>query len=270
MKKFIIIAAIVVVVGLLVGITSFRVMEPSTKGVVVTLGKVRGEIGEGVHMVTPFVTRVYKYDLRTQQYNSTLQAYSKDTQTISYDISVMYVLDGAKISDIYRTIGSQIEERVAPLVAEGSKTVFSAYTADSIVSDRTSISRAMLERIKEMLTPYNIIVTEIAISNIDFSDEYEAAIERKQIASQDVLTEKHMLEKVEIQGEQAIAKAKADAEVQRVKESTLTEKILQQQAIDKWDGKMPTYYSGGELPFIAVQPQTAAPQTAAPQATTTP
>lgn len=258
MRKKVLIPVIAVIVILLAYLgLSIKIIQPATVGVVVTMGRFDKQIESGVHFVPALISNVYHYDLRIQAYgeDTPLAAYSKDTQTVDYELSVQYRLDPARISDVYMSMGSDYKSRIAPLIAESSKSVFSMYTADQIVSNRNKLSEEMLESTRQILEPYHIIVTEVALAEIDFSDEYEAAIERKQIASQDVLTERHLLEKIQIQGDQSIAKAKADAEVQRLKEETLTDKILQQQAIDKWDGKLPQYFSGNELPFIAISPK---------------
>jgi hypothetical protein len=41
--------------------------------------------------------------------------------------------------------------------------------------------------------------------------------------------------------------AKTDAEAQRVQSETLSDNYLKKQAIDKWDGKLPTYMGGGTV-----------------------
>ena len=57
--------------------------------------------------------------------------------------------------------------------------------------------------------------------------------------------------------EQGALKAKYDpervtleAEAHLKKQKSLNAMVLQEKAIDKWDGKLPQYYSGKELPFI--------------------
>lgn len=46
---------------------------------------------------------------------------------------------------------------------------------------------------------------------------------------------------------------KLEAEAQKVKQASLSDMVLQEMAINKWDGKMPQYFSGGQLPFITVK-----------------
>ena len=74
---------------------------------------------------------------------------------------------------------------------------------------------------------------------IFFSDEFNKAIEDKKIAEQGALKAKYDLERVTL-----------EAKAQLEKQKSLNQMVLQEKAIDKWDGKLPQYYSGGELPFI--------------------
>ena len=46
---------------------------------------------------------------------------------------------------------------------------------------------------------------------------------------------------------------KLEAEAQKVKQASLSEMVLQEMAINKWDGKLPQYFSGDQLPFITLK-----------------
>jgi regulator of protease activity HflC (stomatin/prohibitin superfamily) len=87
-----------------------------------------------------------------------------------------------------------------------------------------------------------ITVKSLLITNHDFSDEFNKAIEDKKVAEQGALTAKFTLERM-----------KLEAEAQKVKQASLSDMVLQEMAINKWDGKMPQYFSGGQLPFITVK-----------------
>lgn len=86
----------------------------------------------------------------------------------------------------------------------------------------------------------NIIVEDISIVNLGFSREFTAAIEEKQLAEQRALKATNDLERIKIEAEQQITKAKADAESQRLQQQTLSELIIQKEFIQKWDGKLPS------------------------------
>lgn len=94
-------------------------------------------------------------------------------------------------------------------------------------------------RFTEKVKDSGIIVKYLSLTNHDFSDEYNKAIEVKKVAEQGALKAKYDLERVTL-----------EAEAQLKKQKSLNAMVLQEKAIDKWDGKLPQYYSGKELPFI--------------------
>jgi regulator of protease activity HflC (stomatin/prohibitin superfamily) len=97
---------------------------------------------------------------------------------------------------------------------------------------------------------YYINVISVSLTNIDFSDQFETAVEDKMIAEQQQL-------KAEYENQTKVAKAKADAEAKlvaaeaeaeanRLLERSLTDKILQEMYLDKWDGKLPQVVTDGD------------------------
>ena len=128
---------------------------------------------------------------------------------------------------------------IKPLLLESINSVVANYPIESFVEKRAEIS----ERIKETFIAKaghdGILVKSLMITEHDFSDEFNKAIEDKKIAEQGALKAKYDLERVTL-----------EAKAQMEKQKSLNQMVLQEKAIDKWDGKLPQYYSGGELPFI--------------------
>lgn len=94
---------------------------------------------------------------------------------------------------------------------------------------------------------YGITVAACSIIEHDFSDEFDQAIERKLIASQ------NDLEKVKYEAEAEITKAKGIAEANRIMQESLTPLLIQRMYIEKWDGKMPQVSGSGVTPMIQVK-----------------
>ena len=97
-------------------------------------------------------------------------------------------------------------------------------------------------RFKKRLFISISFLKSLLITNHDFSEDFNKAIEDKKIAEQGALTAKFTLERM-----------KLEAEAQKVKQASLSPMVLQEMAINKWDGKMPQYFSGGQLPFITIK-----------------
>lgn len=109
------------------------------------------------------------------------------------------------------------------------------------------------ELLKEVMADfenYGITVAACSIIEHDFSDEFDQAIERKLIASQNALTAQNDLEKVKYEAEAEITKAKGIAEANRIMQESLTPLLIQRMYIEKWDGKMPQVSGSGVTPMI--------------------
>src|SRR5512139_1468008 len=117
-----------------------------------------------------------------------------------------------------------------------------------------------MKKLGENLSRYHIIVDDIYFANIRFSPGYEGAIEAKQVAQQQVETQKQVLAQREIEAQQKVATAKGEAESilvvaqgQAKANDALSRSIspilVQYKSIEKWNGVLPQV-SGGALPFI--------------------
>ena len=143
----------------------------------------------------------------------------------------------------------------------------------NIIADRASMSPLVEEAIKKAIDEkFYVDIQTVAMTNIDFSDAFEKAVEDKMIAEQQQL-------KANYENETKIAKAKADAEAKLVQaeaeakandllEKSLTDKILRQLYIEKWDGKLPSTVAGEAATMLIPAAQSADSNT--PSQNTTP
>jgi regulator of protease activity HflC (stomatin/prohibitin superfamily) len=120
---------------------------------------------------------------------------------------------------------------------------------DTILGARDEIRSKAKEALAVNLAQYHIIVDDIYIANISFSDAFQQAIEQKQVAQQQVQTEQQVLAQKQIQAQQAVvaAQGQADAQVALAKgqaqsndlvNSSLSDKVLQYQLINKLSDKI--------------------------------
>jgi prohibitin 1 len=100
-----------------------------------------------------------------------------------------------------------------------------------------------------------LAVDDVSLVDFLFSPEFNKAIEAKQVAEQQAKQAEFVALKATKDAEAEVNRAKGQAAAQRLQRSTLTPDLLQKQAIEKWDGKFPTYMGGNSpLPFINVNP----------------
>lgn len=249
MKK--IIALVAIVVALLTGISSCKVVPGGHTGVVITTGSVNDNVlPEGLHFVTPFITKVKKIDNRVVRTDVDVSSASKDLQTVTGTMSVNYRVNPKSSAQLYKNVGKKYEEVIVrPAIQETTKAVVAKFTAEELITNRQSVSEQMKVALKEKVSPYGLDVEVFNVINFDFSEEFNAAIEAKQTAQQNALKAEQDLARIKIEAEQKIEKAKAEAETYRLQNQEITDKTLILKYLEKWDGKLPTVTSDSQNIF---------------------
>ena len=252
-------------------IIPFSVHEVQTGelAVVRTLGKITGIAEPGTNFDLWFVTQYEKYDTKVQNVDITTAAYSSDAQTMDIAMTLQYQVMADKVMDIATQYGSLevLQSRIQSIAIEKTKSVLSSYKAMDIIATRSAISPAVEEAIKNAIgNDYFVKVNTVVLSNIDFSNAFEQAVEDKMIAEQAKLKADYENEKKVAQAEaeaQAQLKkaeaeieiAKAEAEAKKIKAegeatankiltNSITDKLLDKIMAERWDGKLPTTYVG--------------------------
>lgn len=245
MKK--IIALIVCIFIIFALILSVRVVPNSHTGVVKKMGAVQEySYAEGTHLVTPFITEVVNVDNHILRTDVEGDSASKDLQTVHTNISINYDIPGSASVGIYKLVGADVENTLLrPAVQEGVKSVVSKYTAEELITKRAAVSTDIHDTISETMSVYGVNIDKVNIINLDFSAEFNAAIEAKQTAQQQALKAEQDLARVKIEAEQEIAKAKAEAESYKLKNAEITDANIRMAWIEKWNGQLPQTMTGG-------------------------
>lgn len=251
---------------------SFSTVPVGSTGVVVTLGQTQSmTLGEGFHVKAPYITHIVSMDNRIQKQEVSAAATSKDLQAVSTTIDVNFHLSPGNSNSMYQTIGQNYSEiLLAPAIQESVKNVMAQYSAEQLITQRSAVSVSIREELENRMTEYGVIIDEFNITNFQFSAEFDAAIEAKQVAEQNKLKAQTEKEQKIIEAEAAarerevaaqaeanatLAKANAEAEAIRVKaeaeaeanqklNQSLTSGILDYQAIQRWNGEYPTVMGG--------------------------
>jgi regulator of protease activity HflC (stomatin/prohibitin superfamily) len=244
-KRKLIIGLVILIFIIWTLITAIRIVGTGQVGVVTMYGKVTGrELNEGLSLVLPWgIERVAIYDIKIQKEAVVSTAASKDLQDVSSEIVLNYNLERGSVSDVHQTIGVlYVDKIVTPAINEIFKAASAEYTASELITQRSELKTKAQQKLAERLGNYGIKVSELSIVDFKFSDNFSKAIEEKQVAQQNAERAKFNLEA-----------ALTDAEAQRAQSETLTPQYLQKQAIEKWDGKLPTYMGGGAVFNIPLQ-----------------
>lgn len=265
------IIAFALLVSLFIVPFSFHTVSSGEIAIVKHLGKISDVKTAGTYYNTWFTNSYDKYDTKVQNLDTVTMAYSSDAQTMDIRMTIQYQIISDKVVDIATQYGSlkALQSRIESVAIEKAKSVLSAHKAMDIIANRAAISPAVETAIKDVVgEEYFVSITTVVLTNIDFSDAFELAVEEKMVAEQAKLkadyendtkiakAEADAAAKLkEAQTEIEIAKAKAEAHkivaegeaaANRIIDSSITDKIIEKTYADSWDGKLPVVVGSGE------------------------
>ncbi len=246
--------ALLALAALIALVMSVTTIGPGERGVLMNFGAVQaGVLNPGLHFLVPVMQSVTKIDVRVQKYSIPEKAASKDLQEVETTAAINWHILPQDSEWVYQHLGREnaVKQNIlAPAVANAVKAVTAKYNAEDLVVERDQV-RSQIERlIRSNLTPYRIVVDSVNITNFEFSPEFSAAIERKQVAQQHAQQASYDLQRAKVKADQTIVTAKAAAEAMKLKEVSVTPELIQWEAVQKWNGKLPRLMSGGGLPFL--------------------
>ena len=230
-----IVAAVFMSLAFIIVPFSFTQIETGEVAVVKVWGKAQDVKGEGLNFDLWISTQYVKYDLKTQETNSTIQAYSQDAQQMTGSLTVQFRIQADKVLDINKQFGTLdvLIERIKAISEEKAKVVLAQSSAMSLIENRATLSGNIEESIKSAVNQYHIDITMVALSDIEFSETFEQVVEQKMIAEQEKLKAEYEKEKAIIQAEQALEVAKKEAEAkiaQAQAEAQAIEELAQAEA----------------------------------------
>ena len=278
-KKTIFLASLIAIalLALVLVPSSFRTVETGEVAVVKHLGLAKEVKTPGTYF-SFWLTNTYEfYDTKVQNVDISTAAYSSDAQTMNIQMTLQYQVMNDKVLNVANQYGSleTLQNRIQSIAIEKTKSILSSYKAMDIIADRASMSPAVETAIINAVgEEYFVNIVAVVLTNIDFSDAFEQAVEDKMIAEQAKLKAEYENETIiaqaaaeaeaklkEAQAEIEIAKAKAEAlkiaaeaeaNANGILDDSLTEKILQQIYLEKWNGELPDVMTGNDNTSIMI------------------
>lgn len=253
-------ATIFVGFSIIVFSASIHIVSTGEVGIVSKFGKVSRIDQPGFHFRTPFVEGVAIMETREQLFEfkkddkdyPSLSVSTKDMQTITLDVSTQVsVSDPEKLYTAFR--GQHENKIIRPRIREVTQTSISKFTIEEFVSTRVELSNMIAKDLKDDFAKYGLVVGNVSITDHDFSDSYEKAIEDKKVAEQAVEKAKSEAERQRVEAEnkvklaeQAVQQKELEAQANSKLTESLTPEVLRKMGlenerakIDKWNGQMP-------------------------------
>ena len=234
----------------------FVMVGPGERGIKITLGHVQPEsYGEGLHTIFPFVQKFRTMDVKTQRNTLTTQVYTKDIQQARITYVINYNIQQDRVHQLFQKVGMDYETKILTPVVEGTiKDIIGKWNAQDLISNREKATGDILFKLQTQLKDNFITVTDFQMTDINYSKVFEQAIESKVTAEQEAQRAKNKTVQVQEEARQKVIAAEAEAKSMAIRAQALSQNksLVQYEAVQKWDGKMPQYMLGNSVPFINV------------------
>lgn len=246
----VLLAVLGLVIGLLFSVVSQGIISVEPQQVAVVFNTLSGSLdeprGPGTHVIVPVVQQATIYDTFQREYtmagatsegarqgNDAVRARTVDGQEVSMDVTVIYGVNPAEVNTLHQRWQSRFEENLVRPTARGIiRDVMSQFRAEQIYGEgRTEMEQGIEGALRQRMAEEALIVSDVLVRDINFSEQFTAAIEQAQIADQEAQRARLQVQRIQQEAEQARQEAEGqrDAAILRA-EGVAQATVLQAQA----------------------------------------
>lgn len=254
----------------------FKMISPGYVGVVIDmLGDSKGveakELHVGMHWIAPWKT-VYQFPIfeqnNTWENDHGFNFQTSEGMAVSADIGITYHLRPESIPHIFQRYRRGMDEITHTFIRNYIRDAINKSASKTKIEDLYSGKESFFDdverHVREDLAPLGIELSRIyLIGRFHFPQNVITALNSKIEANQRAQQRENELREAEAEAKKQIAKAEGQARcaiVQAESEAkanyllsqSVTVDLIQWQAIQKWDGKLPSV-TGGATPFIQLK-----------------
>ena len=261
--------------------SSFMIIQPGNVGVVFNRwsGSLK-TVGQGVAWRVPWITQVQSYPVALRTYtmvqrsvdgsaqgDDSLDLPTKEGQHIRQDLSVTYNTSQEKAADVFRSFrGAEIGDIESTFIRRTIITTAQNAAGQMSLTDLISNQRGQLQEhiqddLQVQMNKMGFVVDKINLGASHLPDVIEKQMQQKMGAQQNAQQAEYELQRqqtlakakvAEAEGDaQAIlVKAKAQAEANKLLQQALTPLLIQNKAIERWNGTLPQFTGSGAVPFL--------------------
>lgn len=241
---------IVILCGIVSLFGSIKTVGAGEVGIITRFGEVNRVAESGLSFKIPLIEKMIKMPIRIQKQEVQTDAATKDLQEVNGAIAVNYSLTNDTALKVYKELGKDYTETIiAPILHESFKQGISKYNAEQLMANRTEVKEDIQVMLAYRLLEYGITVVDVNLTDLNFSAQFNAAIEQKVVMQQEAERAKQELEKVKIEAEAKIEAARAEAEAQRLQQETLSDAVIRKMWVEKWNGELPEVVSDSSIVY---------------------
>jgi regulator of protease activity HflC (stomatin/prohibitin superfamily) len=182
---------------------------------------------EGIHILIPVLQFPVLYDVRTQTYNMTSQSEDRnvriadsltgltaDGQRVDLDVSVRFRIDPKQVPQLHQDVGPDyLNKIIRPATQAVVRNVIARYSAIGVYSEqRAEIQDSIQAELANLMVSEGLLLQSLLLRNVEFSTEFQTAIEAKQIAEQDKQREVYRVEQAKLIKQRVIVQAEGEAQ----------------------------------------------------------
>jgi len=199
-------------------------------------GLVKDEIyGQGFHIIAPW-NSMYKYNIKEQKAEESMDILDKNGLSISVDITIRFNPIAGRIGYLHERFGEGYTySLVIPEVRSAVRQVMGRYTAEEIYSTkRAEVETTIIQETDQTLSNENnnILMNALLIRSINLPNNIKDAIENKLQQEQEALAYQFRLDKERSEAERKRIAAEGEAVANKIINSSLTSSLLKMRGIE--------------------------------------
>lgn len=232
-------------------------------------GGVKDEVlTQGWHLISPTIrTTEYtvgieqsyltKEDKGDSKEDESFTASSAEGKALDIELTFTYQYMPEDVTGVFTRFKGQSGKEVRdsfikPNIISWSKEVIAKYNvADILGAEKATVNVAITDYVANKFKPYGITISNVSLINVGVDEKTREVINNKIAAQQNAETQKienqTKVDKAKADAEAKLIEAESEAKANELLQKSLTDKVLKEEWINKWDGKLPTVQSGDSM-----------------------
>lgn len=255
-----VLAVVLLIAGLI--LWPFASISPGSVGVMTTWGKPSDVVYQPgkLYLVTPMIQSMHEVYMGTWKATSDVKSTSKDLQVVDMKVALNYNVLPTAAAKVYFTLGNDPWKLVMdPAIHDVVKAVSARYEASELIQKRDQVGEEIRGALMTRFKDIGVNVSAVNMVDLDFSKQFNDAIEAKITAQQNALRVENEIQSTKWQAQKAVVESEAQlrvaenhAKANKVLGDSLTANpaLIEKLKIEKWDGHYPQYMLGGSVPMI--------------------